>query len=133
MGSGDNQGESEWRMMLAASSWQNSASAWCSLSRSKRRALANTGRPVVPMVWRILCFGDGFPFPSPTMAGNAARRERTVGAMEQRAATNLERGPPAVVFDLEIGFRVFESSTWRPTRSTSSPWADKKSNLSMGL
>ncbi len=85
------------------------------------------------MVWRILCFGNGFTFPSPTMAGNEASRERTVGAMEQREAVNLERGPPAAVFALEIGFRDFESSTWRPTGSTSSPWAEKKSNPSMGL
>ena len=27
----------------------------------------------------------------------------------------------------------FESNTWRPTGSTSSPWADRKSNPSMGL
>jgi hypothetical protein len=42
------------------------------------------------------------------------------------------RGTVAV-FALESGFRDFESSTWRPTGSTSSPWADKKSNPSMGL
>ncbi len=85
------------------------------------------------MVWRVLCFSDDFLFPSPTVAGNAAKRDCTMGAMEQRAAATLERGAPAVVFDLEISFRVFESSTWRPTGSTGSPWADKKSNLSMGL
>jgi hypothetical protein len=34
---------------------------------------------------------------------------------------------------LESGFRVFESSTWRPTGSTSSPWADKKSKPRMCL
>ena len=34
---------------------------------------------------------------------------------------------------MESGFRVFESSTWRPTGSTSSPWADKKSRPRMGL
>jgi hypothetical protein len=130
----DDHGESERRMMPAASSWQNSASAWRSLSGSRRRALTNTGRPAVSMVWQILCFGDSFPFPSPTVAGNEASRDHTVGAMEQRAATNLERGPPgAAVFDLESGFRVFESSTWRTTGLTSSPWADKKSNPSMGL
>jgi hypothetical protein len=53
--------------------------------------------------------------------------------MEQRAAANLERTTPAAVFAVERGFRDFESSTWRPTGSTSSPWADKKSNPSMGL
>ena len=93
----------------------------------------NTGRPVVSMVWRILCFGDSFPFPSPTMAGNEANRDRTDGAMEQRAAANLECSVPAAVDGLESGFRVFESSTWRPTGSTSSPWADKKSKPRMGL
>jgi hypothetical protein len=46
------------------------------------------------MVWRILCFGDGLPFPSPTMAGNEASRDRTDGDMEQRAAANFERGVP---------------------------------------
>jgi hypothetical protein len=53
--------------------------------------------------------------------------------MEQRSAANLERGVPAAVDGLESGFRVFESSTWRPTGSTSSPWADKKSKPRMGL
>ena len=53
--------------------------------------------------------------------------------MEQRAAANLERSAPAAVGVLESGFRVFESSTWRPTGSTSSPWADKKYKPSMGL
>jgi hypothetical protein len=53
--------------------------------------------------------------------------------MEQRAAANLERSAPAAVGVLESGFRVFESSTWRPTGSTSSPWADKKSRPRMGL
>jgi hypothetical protein len=73
------------------------------------------------MVWQILCFGDGLPFPSPTMAGNEASRDCTVGAMEQRAAANLERGSQGAVFALEMGFRDFEASTWRPTGSTSSP------------
>jgi hypothetical protein len=36
-------------------------------------------------------------FPSPTMAGNVANRDRTDGAMEQRPAANLERGVPAAV------------------------------------
>jgi hypothetical protein len=53
--------------------------------------------------------------------------------MEQRAAANLERSAPAAVGVLESGFRVFESSTWRPTGSTSSLWADKKSKPRMGL
>ncbi len=119
--------------MPAASSSRNSASALRSLSGSRRRALANTGRPVVSMVWRILCFGDGLPFPSPTTVGNEANRDRTDGVMEQRAAANLERSVPAAVGVLESGFRVFESSTWRPTGSTSSPWADKKSKPRMGL
>jgi hypothetical protein len=76
--------------MPAASSSRNSASALRSLSGSRRQALANTGWPVVSMVWRILCFGDGLPFPSPTMVGNKASRDRTDGVMEQRAAANLE-------------------------------------------
>jgi hypothetical protein len=133
MCSGDDQGESERRMMPAASSSRNLASAWRSLSGSRRWALANTGRPVVSMVWQILCFGDGFPFPSPPMAGNEANRDRTDGAMEQRAAANLERSVLAAVDGLESSFRDFESSTWRPTGSTSSPWADKKSKPRMGL
>jgi hypothetical protein len=54
-----------------------------------------------------MCFGDGFPFPSLTMAENEAIRDRTVGAMEQRAAANLERGFSAAVFALESGFRDF--------------------------
>ncbi len=70
-----------------------------------------------------MCFDDGLPFPSPMMAGNEASRDRTDGVMEQRAAANLERSVLAAVGDLESGFRVFESSTWRPTGSTSSPWA----------
>jgi hypothetical protein len=130
---GDDQGESEGRLMPAASSSRNSASAWRSLSGSRRRALANTGRPVVSIVWQILCFGNGFPFPSPTMAGNEANRDRADGAMEQRAAANLECRVPVAVVGLESGFRDFESSTWRPTGLTSSPWADKKSKPSMGL
>jgi hypothetical protein len=121
MCSGDDQGESEQRMMPAASSSRNSAFAWRSLSGSRRRALVNTGRPVVSMVWRILCFGDGFPFPSQMMAGNDANMDRTDGAMEQRVAANLERSVPAAVDGLENGFRDFESSTWRPTGLTSSP------------
>ncbi len=36
-------------------------------------------------------------FPSPTMAGNVANRDRTYGAMEQRPAANLERSVPAAV------------------------------------
>jgi len=36
-------------------------------------------------------------FPSPTMAGNVANRDRTDGAMEQRPAANLERSVPAAV------------------------------------
>ena len=62
-----------------------------------------------------------------------ANGDHTACAMEQRAAANLERGAPAAVGVLESGFRVFESSTWRPTGSTSSPWADKKSKPRMGL
>ncbi len=38
-----------------------------------------------------------FVFPSPTMAGNVANRDRTDSAMEQRSAANLERGVPAAV------------------------------------
>ena len=67
------------------------------------------------------------------MAGNEANRDRTVGAMEQRAVANLERRVLAEVVGLESGFRDFESSAWLPTGSTSCPWADKKSKLSMGL
>jgi hypothetical protein len=67
------------------------------------------------------------------MVGNEASRDRTDGVMEQRAAANLERSVPAVFCILESGFRVLESSTWRPTGSTSSPWADKKSKPRMGL
>jgi hypothetical protein len=59
------------------------------------------------MVLRILCFSDGFSFPSPTMAGNEANRDRTDGAMEQRAAANLERSVPAAVVGLESSFRDF--------------------------
>jgi hypothetical protein len=62
-----------------------------------------------------------------------ANGDRTDRAMEQRAAANLERSVPAAVGVLESGFRVFESSTWRPTGSTSSPWADKKSKPRMSL
>ncbi len=80
--------------------------------------MANTGRHVISMVWWILCFGDGLPFLSPTMAGNEANRDRTDGVMEQRAAEKLERSVPTAVDGLESGFRVFESSTWRPTGLT---------------
>ena len=67
-------------------------------------------------------------------AGTEANKDRTDGAMEQRSAANSDRGVPAAAVDgLESGFRVFESSTWRPTGSTSSPWADKKSKPRMGL
>jgi hypothetical protein len=62
-----------------------------------------------------------------------ASGDRTACAKEQRAAANLARSVPAAVGVLESGFRVFESSTWRPTGSTSSPWADKKSRPRMGL
>jgi hypothetical protein len=59
-------------------------------------------------------------------AGTEANRDRTDGAMD--------RGVPAAAVDgLESSFRVFESSTWRLTGSTSSPWADKKSKPRMGL
>ncbi len=133
MCSGDDHGESERRMMLATSSSRNSASALRSLSGSRRRALANTGRPVVSMVLRILCFSDGLPFPSLTMVGNEASRDHIDSVMEQRAAANLEHSVPVAVGVLESGFRVLESSTWRPTGSTSSPWADKKSKPRMGL
>ncbi|MFN9941269.1 MAG: hypothetical protein ACK56I_17495, partial [bacterium] len=40
---------------------------------------------------------------------------------------------PSTVGVLYSSFGVFESSTWRPTGSTSSPWADKKSKPRMGL
>ncbi len=59
--------------------------------------------------------------------------DRTDRAMEQRAAANLERSVSAAVGVLESGFRVFESSTRRPTGWTSSPWADKKFKPRMGL
>ncbi len=36
-------------------------------------------------------------FPSPTMAGNVANRDRTDGAMEQRPAANLEGSVPVAV------------------------------------
>jgi hypothetical protein len=85
------------------------------------------------MVWQILCFGDGLPFLSLTMVGNEASRDRTDVVMEQRVAVNLERSVPAAVGVLESGFRVFESSTWRPTWFTSSSWAHKKSKHRMGL
>jgi hypothetical protein len=62
-----------------------------------------------------------------------ANGDHTDRAMEQRTAVNLERSAPAAVGVLEIGFRVFKSSTWRPPGSTSSPWADKKSKPRMGL
>ncbi len=67
------------------------------------------------------------------MAGNDASKDRTDGVMEQRAAANFERSVPTAAGALESGFSVFESSTWRPTGSTSSPWADKKSKPRMGL
>ncbi len=74
-----------------------------------------------------------FAFSIAMMVGNEASRDRTDGVMEQRAVANLECSVPAAVGVLESGFRVFESSTWRPTGSTSSPWADKKSEPRMGL
>jgi hypothetical protein len=55
-----------------------------------------------------LYFGDGLPFPSPTMAGNEANKDRTDGALEQRVAANLERRVPAAVVGLESGFRDFD-------------------------
>ncbi len=73
--------ESEQRMMPAASSSRNSVSAWRSLSGPRWRALANTGRPVVLIVWRILCFGDGF----------LSRRRRWLG-------TKLTRTVPSVLW-----------------------------------
>jgi hypothetical protein len=41
------------------------------------------------------------------MAGSEANKDRTVVAMEQRAAANLELSTPAAVFALESGFRDF--------------------------
>ncbi len=67
-----------------------------------------------------MCFGDGLPFPSPTMAGNEASRDRTDGDMEQRAAANFEGSVPAAAGGLKSGFRVFESSTWR------ADWVDQQ-------
>jgi hypothetical protein len=43
------------------------------------------------------------------MAGNKANKDRTVSAMEQRAAANLEHRVPAAVLALDSSFRVFES------------------------
>jgi len=58
------------------------------------------------MVWRVLCFGDDFPFPSPTVAGNAAKRDCTVGALEQRAVVEREL-PAAAAGDGVDGRLVF--------------------------
>jgi hypothetical protein len=102
------QGLSEQGMMPAASSWRNFASAVRSLSRSKQRALPNTGQPIVSMVWQILCFGDSVPLPSPMMVGKTTSRDHIVGAMEQRAAASLDYCLPAAAGGLESRFRDFQ-------------------------
>ncbi len=78
-----------------------------------------------PSFLRTMCSSDN--------QGNESQQGPHCRRYGAEGSANLERGPPAAVFALEIGFRDFESSTWRLTGSTSSPWADKKSNLSMGL
>jgi hypothetical protein len=67
------------------------------------------------------------PLPSTMMVGNVANRDRIMGAMEQSAAASLDRFFLAAAGGLESGFKDFDSSTWQPTGSTSSPWADRKS------
>ena len=75
-------------------------------------AVLSAMRAAVTVMWAFRtaawaagrCFGDGLTFPSPTMAGNDASRDRTDGVMEQRAAANLERSVPAAVGVLESGF-----------------------------
>jgi hypothetical protein len=84
------------------------------------------------MVWQILSFGDGFPFPSLTMVGNEASRDRTDGVMEQRAAANLERSVPAEVGVLER-FQSFRVQHLAADWVDQQPWANKKSKLRMGL
>jgi hypothetical protein len=90
MCSGDDQGELDRRTIPAASSERNSASAILSLSGSRRRALANTGRPVVSTKWLTPWRGRGVPLPSPTMLGNDARSERTASTMCEIDAANLD-------------------------------------------
>ncbi len=85
------------------------------------------------MVWQILCFGNCVPLLSLMMVGNAVYRDRILGLMEQSAAVSLDHFFPAAAGGLESGFKDLESSTWRPTGSTSSMWADRKSKPRMGL
>ncbi len=67
------------RTIPAASRERNSATAIFSLSGSRLRALAKSGRPEVSTKCRTPWRGLGISFPSPTMLGNAARSVRTAG------------------------------------------------------
>ena len=120
MWSGEDHGESERRMMPAASSLRNSASAVRSLSGSRRRALAKTGLPVVSTECLTPWRGLGVPLPSPTLVGNAASRVRTAVGM-QRTATEKRAAGSA------MGRSVLASSRRRATGSMSRLWVDRKS------
>ncbi len=67
------------------------------------------------------------------MAGKAASMVHIISKMEQKAEASFVRGWPVTKGGLASGFKDFESRTWQPTGSTSSPWADKKSKPRMGL
>jgi hypothetical protein len=85
------------------------------------------------MVWRILCFDDGLPFPSPTMAGDKANRGRTDGAMEQRAAANLERSVPGGGCRFGERFQRLRVQHLAADWVDQQLWADKKSKERMDL
>ncbi len=66
-----------------------------------------------------------FSFPSPTMVGNEASRDRTDGAMEQRAAANLEHSVQAAEDGLESpapGGRLGRLAARGRTRSLNLGW-----------
>jgi hypothetical protein len=76
---GEDHGEFDHRTIPTFFRFQNSPSAILCFSGSKRLALAKTGLPVISMEYETPRFGFDVLKPLPTIAGKAARRERTAG------------------------------------------------------
>src|SRR5450830_463790 len=125
------QGLSERRTMPSPSSVRNSDSALRSLSGSRRRLFAKTGRPVVSMVCCTPWRGLGVAEPSPMTDGNSDSSSLVCCERFDRDETRGESGGWEV--DSTNGRSVLASLMHLAYESTKRWWVAKKSAPKIGL
>src|SRR5450830_1856715 len=125
------QGLSERRTMPSPSSVRNSDSALRSLSGSRRRLFAKTGRPVVSMVCCTPWRGLGVAEPSPMTDGNSDSSSLVCCERFDRDETRGESGGWEV--DSSNGRSVLASLMHLAYESTKRRWDAKKSAPKIGL